>query len=354
MEGTMRTVLVEAFGGPEQLAWVERPLPVPGPGEVLLRLHACGLGFSDRLMCRGEYPGGPRPPFAPGVEAAGEIVAVGGGEGAGGAPRLLDGEPARLGQRVLVVGRGGLQATHAAVPAADCMPLPPGLSWVEAAALPVSFLTAWHALVTVGRAAPSEVVLIHGAGGGLGTAAVQIARRLGLRVVATASTAEKRARLAALGAEVTAGYEDFEAAVRAATAGRGPDLVLETVGGRVLTRGLRLLPPLGRLVLVGLSSGEIPAIDAVSLLHRSRAVLGLHLSAILARPELVAASLASLFAWIAAGELRVQVGEVLPLAEIRRAHELLTDRNRWGKIVLVPGEPPPPGPPAAAPSGALL
>lgn len=327
----MKTVVVEGFGGPERLRLVERPTPRPGPGEVLLRLEACGLNFSDLLMRRGEYLGGPRPPFHPGMEAAGVVEAVGEGEA-----HLLDGTPARPSTRVVAMGAGGLQASHAAVPAAACAALPEGIPFDKAAALPVSWLTAYHALTTVGRAAAGEVVLVHAAAGGLGTAVVQIARRLGLRVVGTASSADKRARVEALGAEATADYDGFERAVRAVAGRRGPDLVIETVGGEVARRSLRLLPPFGRLVLVGMSGGEPPALDAVGLVFGSRAVLGLHLGAVLAHPDLLRPSLARILGWAEAGEIEVQVGRVLPLAEVARAHELLAGRRSWGKIVLVP------------------
>jgi NADPH:quinone reductase len=323
----LRTVEVRGFGGPEHLAWIEAPTPRPGAGELLLRLAACGLNHADLLMRQGTYLGGPRPPFYPGMEAAGTVEEVGPGVPAG-AP-----EP---GTRVSAVAASGLQATHAVVPAAACAALPEGLPWEQAAALPVTHLTAYHALVTVARAEPGEVVLIHGAAGGLGSAAVQIACRLGLRVVATASTPEKRDRARHLGAEHVAGSEDFERVVREVTGGRGPDLVLETIGGEVMRRSLRLLPPLGRLVVLGMASQRAPAIDGVQLLFRSQAVLGFHLRALLGRDDLIAPSLRRILDWIAAGEITVEIGQVLPLAEIRRAHELLAGRRATGKIVLVP------------------
>jgi len=323
----LKTVEVRGFGGPEHLAWIEAPPPRPGAGELLLRLAACGLNHADLLMRQGTYLGGPRPPFRPGMEAAGTVEEVG--------PGTPPGAPAP-GTRVAAVAALGLQATHAVLPAAACVALPEGLPWEQAAALPVTHLTAYHALVTVARAEPGEVVLIHGAAGGLGSAAVQIARRLGLRVVATASTPEKRARARDLGAERVAGYEDFERAVREVTGGCGPDLVLETIGGEVMRRSLRLLPPLGRLVVLGMVSQRAPAVDSVQLLFRSQAVLGFHLRALLGRDDLIAPSLRRILDWIAAGEVTVEVGQVLPLAEIRRAHELLAGRRATGKVVLVP------------------
>jgi NADPH2:quinone reductase len=321
----LRTVEVLGFGGPENLAWIEAPTPRPGAGELLLRIEACGLNHADLLMRQGTYLGGPRPPFRPGMEAAGTVEELGPGAPAG-APQP--------GTRVAAVAASGLQATHSVMPVEACVPLPEGLSWEQAAALPVTHLTAYHALVTVARAEPGEVVLIHGAAGGLGSAAVQIARRLGLRVVATASTPEKQAR--ALGAECASGYEGFERAVRELTGGRGPDLVLETIGGEVMRRSLRLLPPLGRLVVLGMVSQRAPAIDSVQLLFRSQAVLGFHLRALLDRGDLIAPSLRRILDWIAAGEIEIQIGRAMPLAEIRAAHELLAGRGVAGKIVLVP------------------
>lgn len=327
----MKTVEVRGFGGPEHLVWIDAPTPRPGPGELLLRLAACGLNHADLLMRQGAYLGGPRPPFCPGMEAAGTVEEVGPGAPAG-APA---GAPVP-GTRVAAVASAGLQATHAVVPAAACVALPEGLSWEHAAALPVTHLTAYHALVTVARAEPGEIVLIHGAAGGLGSAAVQIARCLGLRVVATASTPEKRDRAHSLGAERVAGYEDFERVVREVTGGRGPGLVLETIGGEVMRRSLRLLPPLGRLVILGMVSQRARAVDSVQLLFRSQAVLGFHLRALLNRDDLIAPSLRRILDWIAAGDITVEVGRVLPLAEIRRAHELLAGRSVTGKVVLVP------------------
>jgi NADPH2:quinone reductase len=261
------------------------------------------------------------------MEAAGTVEEVG--------PGVPAGFPAP-GTRVAAVAASGLQATHAVVPAAACIELPQGFSWEQAAALPVTHLTAYHALVTVARAEPGEVVLIHGATGGLGSAAVQIARCLGLRVVATASTPERQARARDLGAGHTAGYEDFERVVREVTGGRGPDLVIETIGGEVMRRSLRLLPPLGRLVILGMASQRAPALDAVQLLFRSQAVLGFHLRALLDRHDLIAPSLRRILDWIAAGDVTIEIGRVLPLAEICRAHELLAGRGVTGKIVLVP------------------
>jgi NADPH2:quinone reductase len=161
-----------------------------------------------------------------------------------------------------------------------------------------------------------------------------VARRLGLRVAATASTADKRARLAALGAEVVSGYDDFEPAVRKLAGDRGLDLALDSIGGEISRRTFGLLGAFGRQLLVGVSSGEPTRIDALKLLHRSRGVLGFHLRALLADPARAAPLGTCLWGWLADRSVRPQVGEVLPLRDVRRAHELLAGRQTFGKLVL--------------------
>ncbi|HYY56100.1 MAG TPA: zinc-binding dehydrogenase [Pyrinomonadaceae bacterium] len=322
----MKAVRVDAFGGVEVLRVLERPKPEPGESEALIRVAASGLNYSDVMQREGLYPGGPKPPFFPGVEAAGVVEATGKKARAS----------ALVGSRVACITTGGAHAEYVLAGARSLIPLPDAISFVEGAAFPVQYLTAYHALLTVARASEGETALIHAAAGGVGTAAVQIARLLGLRVVGTASTPEKRARLLELGADRAVGYDEFEAAARELTGGRGPEIVLETVGGDVLRRSLALLPPLGRLVVIGIASREAPALDVTKLLFRSQAVLGFHLRAIFERPELVRLSVGQLLSWIGEGKLKVQVGHTLPLIEIRRAHELLASRQTYGKVVLLP------------------
>lgn len=320
----MKRVRVEAFGDVSQVHVLEVPEPIPNPGEVLLDVKACGLQYADVMQREGLYVGGPKPPYDPGLEAAGIVAALGPGVTA----------PA-VGTRVVVMAGGGLFAGRVAVPAKTCMPIPDTMTFEAAAAFPVNYLTAHHALVTVARASPGELVVIHAAGGGVGTAAVQVAKRLGLVVIATASTADKRERVKALGADVVTGYDDFEAAART-LAPEGPAIILESVGGDILSRSLACLAPLGRLVVLGLAGKGAKPIDPVKLLFRSRGVLGFHLNAIFSRPALLASSLAELLAQVERGELAIQVGHVLPLGEIRAAHELIASRASFGKIVLVP------------------
>jgi NADPH2:quinone reductase len=317
----MKQVRVEQFGDVAQLRVVDAPEPVPGAGELVVEIAAAGVGYADLLQREGVYVGGPRPPFVPGSEAAGTVVAHGDG---------VTAPP--LGARVLVIARGGLHAERAAVPAASCLALPAPLDFTTGAAFGISYLTAYHALTTVAHARAGELVVIHAAAGGLGTAAVQLARLLGLTVIATASTEDKRARVRALGAELVVDYDGWQAAVRDRG---GAAIVLDSIGGDILRKSLAILAPLGRLVLVGLSSKQAPPLDSLKLIYRSRAVLGLHLDAILGRPDLLVPSLAELTGYLERGELAVQVGQTFPLAEVARAHELLANRGNYGKLVLV-------------------
>jgi NADPH2:quinone reductase len=264
----------------------------------------------------GLYPGGPKPPFISGLEAAGVVEA---------------GEGLPIGARVMAVSAGGCHAERLCVRAAACMPVPESMSFIEAAAFPVQYLTAYHALTTVGRAVAGETVLIHAAAGGVGTAAVQIAKLLGLRVIGTTSSEEKRARVLELGADEAFSYEEFDQKLNGKNA---PTLILEAVGGEVFRRSLAILPSLGRLVVFGAASREVEPIDTLKLLFRSQGVFGLHLSAIFERPNLMGESVKQLFEWIGEGRLKMQVGHVLPLAKIREAHELISSRKSYGKIVL--------------------
>jgi NADPH2:quinone reductase len=314
----MKAVQVKGFGDVDQLELVELPEPEPQAGQVRIRVEASGLNYADVMQRAGLYPGGPKPPFISGLEAAGVVEAG-------------DGLP--VGARVVAVSPGGCHAERLSVYAAACIPVPESMSFVEAAAFPVQYLTAYHALTTVGRAVSGETVLIHAAAGGVGTAAVQIAKLLGLRVIGTASSEEKRARVLELGADEVFSYDEFDQKLSGKNA---PVLILEAVGGDVFRRSLAILPSLGRLVVFGAASREVQPIDTLQLLFRSQGVFGLHLNAIFERPELMSESLKRLFGWIGQGKLKMQVGHVLPLAQNREAHELISSRKSYGKIDLTP------------------
>lgn len=311
----MKAVRVKGFGGVDQLEFVELPDPEPQPGQVRVRVEACGLNYADVMQREGLYPGGPKPPYIPGLEAAGVVEA---------------GDSLPAGTRVMALAASGCHAELVCVFAAACVRCPESMSFAEAAAFPVQYLTAYHALTTLGRAEAGETVLIHAAAGGVGTAAVQIAKLLGLHVTGTASSEEKRQRILELGADEVFSYDEFDQKLNGK-----PALILEAVGGDVFKRSLAILPSLGRLVVYGAASRDVQPVDTLKLLFRSQAVIGLHLNAIFERPRLMAESLTRLLGWIEQGKLKIQVGHTLPLAEIRQAHELIASRKSYGKIVLV-------------------
>jgi len=179
-------------------------------------------------------------------------------------------------------------------------------------------------------------VIIHAAAGALGTTAVQVAKQLGLTVVATASTDDKRARAAALGADVVCSYDDFDVAVRRVTADRGADIVLDGVGGDVTRRSLAVLRPFGRLVVIGASSGEAPRLDPIKMIHSSVAVIGFHLRGLWRQPEVAREAASEWMKWVASGAVQPQIDTVVPLADVRVAHQRMADRRAIGKIVLTP------------------
>ena len=314
----MRAVQVKGFGGVDQLELVELPDPQPQPGQLRIRVEASGLNYADVMQREGLYPGGPKPAFIPGLEAAGVVEA---------------GDSLPAGSRVMAMSASGCQAEQVCVSSTACIPFPDSMSFVEAAAFPVQYLTAYHALTTCGRATAGQTVLIHAAAGGVGTAAVQIAKLLGLHVIGTASSEEKRQRVLDLGADKAFSYEEFDEKL---TGNNAPHLILEMVGGEIFQRSLAILPSLGTLVVYGAASKQVPTIDTLKLLFRSHAVVGLHLNAIFERPQLLGESFKQLLSWVEQGKLKMQVGHVLPLAEIREAHELISSRGSYGKIVLVP------------------
>jgi NADPH2:quinone reductase len=321
----MKAARVKAFGDPTQLELVDVPDPAPESDEVVVRVKACGLNFADVAQREGLYPGGPKPPYIPGMEAAGIVESAGDAVG----------HSLPIGSRVVVLA----PAAHAELvcqKARACIRLPESMSFNEGAAFPVQYLTAYHCLITLAHAVSGETVLIHAGAGGVGTAALQIAKLLGLRVVVTASTAEKCAKALALGADAAAGYEDFETVVRELTNGRGPDICLESIGGDVFQRSLAMLPAFGRLVVYGAAGRAPQPIDTLKLFFRSHSVLGFHLNGIFGRADLLLPSLDTLLDWFTESKLTIQIGHTFPLAEIREAHELLASRQSYGKIVLVP------------------
>lgn len=323
----MRAVLCREFGSHENLVVEDVPAPPdPGPGQVKLRLRAAGLNFADLLMVGGTYQEKPTLPFSPGLEAAGEVIAVGPG-----VTRVAPGD------RVLALLDHGGFAEQALAREADVHKLPDGLDDATAAGFAIAYGTAHGALRWRAGLEPGETVLIHGAGGGVGLAAVEVAKAMGATVIATAGDAGKLAIAREHGADHLIDYktEALRGRVKAICRGGGVDVVYDPVGGEVFDQSLRCMSWCGRLVLIGFASGTVPPIPANILLVKNLTVLGLYWGSYRRhRPNLVAEAFAELFAWHEAGKLRPHISHSLDLDRAREALDLIKTRRSTGKVVL--------------------
>jgi NADPH2:quinone reductase len=314
----MRAVRISAFGGPEVLELVEdAPVPEPREGQVLVRVSRAGINFADTHARDNSYLSSYEVPLIPGAEVAGEVD----------------------GRRVAaLVGTGGY-AEYAVAPAGAVFPLPDAVSDAAALALLIQGLSAWHLLRTSAKLAEGESVVVHAAAGGVGSLAVQLAKRFGAgRVIATASSEDKRALARELGADaaVDAREPELAGALREANDGAKVDVVLEMAGGRVFDQSLRALAPFGRLVVYGMASREANEVTSGALMARSQAVVGFWLTHCFGRAGMVAEPLEELFGLVASGDLRVVEGEVYGLSDARRAHEEMQARRTSGKLLLDP------------------
>jgi len=324
----MKAIVVSRFGGPEVLELGDREAPPPGRGEVRVRVRAAGVNRADLLQRAGHYPApADAPPDIPGLEFAGELEAVGEG--------VTDAAP---GDRVLGLCGGGAYAEAITVPARTVARLPDALTFTDGAAIPEAFITAWDALVEQAHLGAGETVLIHAVGSGVGTAAVQVARAVGARVVGTARTADKLARVRPLGLDegvhVTGG--GFAPAVLHATGGRGADVVLDLVGGPYLSESLACVAARARIMLVGLLAGPRAELDLGRLLRQRVQVTGTVLRARpleekIAAVQQMARHLLPLFE---RGALGAVVDRVFPLAEAAAAHAHVASNGAFGKVVL--------------------
>ncbi|MGQ2935290.1 MAG: NADPH:quinone oxidoreductase family protein [Sphingopyxis sp.] len=309
-------------------ALADLPVPLPGPGEVRVRVRAAAVNFPDLLMTGGGYQLKPDLPFVSGLEFAGEVDAV--GEGVDGwAP----------GDAVIGGNRFGAMAEYAAVPAANLRRKPERLSWDEAAAYPVAYLTAYVALVRCARVEPGEWVLVHGAAGGVGLATVDLAKALGARVIAAASRAEKReaiARLYAPDAVISAG-PGFRDEVKALTGGKGADVIFDPVGGDIFDESTRCIAFGGRLLVIGFASGRIAEVSVNMPLIKGFSVVGVRAGEYGRRfPDRGAENVAAIDALAAAGKIRPHVHASLDLADWREGFAMLERREVVGKVVLKP------------------
>jgi putative PIG3 family NAD(P)H quinone oxidoreductase len=324
----MRAVEIREPGGPEMLVLTERPTPVPGAGEVLIKVAAAGVNRPDVLQRQGRYP----PPLGvtdiPGLELAGTVVAAGPDAGAW-----------RAGDAVCALVSGGGYAEFCVAPAPQCLPLPRGLDAVHAAGLPETTFTVWTNLFERGKLMAGETVLVHGGSSGIGTTAIQMARARGARVFTTAGSDEKCRACEALGAERAFNYRDvdFVEAATAATSGRGVDVVLDMVGGSYLQRNVDVLAPEGRLVMIGRQGGARSDLDVMPILRKRLTLTGSTLRGrtVAEKGAIAAAVHREVWPLVEAGTVKVVVHETFPLARAADAHRTMESSTHIGKLVLV-------------------
>lgn len=324
----MQAITIPVFGDDvDSLVLAEVDDPVPGPGDVLIDVSAAGVNRADLLQRRGFYSPPPGASPLPGLEVAGTIAEVGD-----------DVTTWRVGQQVCALLTGGGYAQRVAVPAGQVLPIPGGLSPIEAAALPEVTCTVWSNVVMAAHLRPGEVVLFHGGSSGIGTMGIQLARELGATVAVTAGNADKLAACRTLGAEVLINYRerDFVEELKSATGGHGADVILDVIGAKYLARNISGLAANGRLVVIGLQGGAKEEIDLGALLAKRATLIATSLRA---RPDaekaaIVAAVLDHVWPMVDAGRVKPIVHETVPLAEAARAHRILQEGHHIGKVVL--------------------
>ncbi len=304
----MKAIVIEETGGPEQLQLRDVPDPDMSGAEVL-EIRAAGVNFLDVLVRQGNYAQAPQLPTIPGVEVAGETAE---------------------GRRVIGLLPGGGYAERVAVDEERLFPLPDGASFVEGSSFLLTFLTAWIPLTRQVRLEAGQTVLVHAGSGGVGTAAIQCAAHLGARVLATASTEEKRSFCVDQGATDAYGYDEFAEAIR-------PDVVVDPVGGEVFAASVATLAPMGTIIGVGYAGGWWEDLNPALLVGRNVGVQGFYLGRLMSRrPELVAEAARELLDLWSSGAVKPAVGAEFPLADAADAHRLIEERKHVGKVVLVP------------------
>ena len=324
---TMKAIDPEQPGGPDVLRPVDRPVPRPGPDEVLIRVAAAGVNRPEVMQRQGKYPPPPGAPSILGMELSGTIVAVGDGV-----------EPFQIGQPVCALVTGGGYAEYAVAPFGQCLPVPDGLSMAEAAALPETLFTVWTNLFERAYAAEGDRVLVHGGTSGIGTMAIALGRLFGLQVIVTAGSDAKCAAARDLGAAHAINYrtEDFVERVKAITDGRGVDIVLDMVGGDYVPRNLQCLAEDGRHVSIAVQRGASAEIPLFEMMRRRLTLTGSTLRARdVAFKSLVAEEIVrSVWPFVESGQLRPVMDRSFPLAEAPAAHRRMEAGDHVGKIVL--------------------
>jgi NADPH2:quinone reductase len=309
------------------LRWSGMATPAPGPGEARVAIRAASLNFPDLLVVQGKYQFKPTPPFTPGAEFSGVVEALG-----------EDVTHLAVGQPVMSVAVTGGFATHACAQAGRLVPMPAGMPFEDAAAFLMTYGTSHHALMDRAALRSGETVLVLGAAGGVGTAAVQIAKAAGARVIAAVSTDEKAALCRSIGADDTINYTSVSLrdALKSLTGGRGPDVIYDPVGGDVAEPAFRSIGWRGRYLVVGFAQGDIPSLPLNLPLLKGASVVGVFWGDFVRRePQAFARSLAELGGWYGAGRVKPVLDRILPMGELAQAFERMASRQALGKIVLV-------------------
>ena len=324
----MQAWLCENPVGVDALVWKELPTPQPGPGQVLLAIKAASLNFPDILIVQNKYQFKPPLPFVPGSEYAGVVQVLGKGV-----------THLRVGQSVACLSGTGGFATHVLAPAAQCFPLPEGFGHVDAAAFIMTYATSHHALLDRGQLKAGETVLVLGAAGGVGTAAIQIAKVAGARVIAAASSEEKCALCKSMGADATINYStgNLRDAIKAATDGRGPDVVYDPVGGEFAEPVFRSIAWRGRYLVIGFAAGPIPSLPLNLALLKGASIVGVFWGDFSKRePKANADMMAELAQWYLQGKIKPVIDRTMPMAELKAAYARMGSRGVMGKLVMVP------------------
>jgi NADPH:quinone reductase len=326
----MHAWLCENPIGIDAVTWKELPTPVPAEGQVLINIKAASLNFPDILIVQNKYQHKPALPFVPGSEYAGVIEAVGPGV-----------THLKVGQNVACLSGTGGFGTHTLAPAALCMPLPAGFSHVDAAAFIMIYATSHHALVDRAQLKAGETVLILGAAGGVGTSAIQIAKAMGAKVIAAASSDEKCALCKSIGADETINYatENLRERIKSLTDGKGPDVIYDPVGGEYTEPAFRSIAWRGRYLVVGFAAGPIPALPFNLMLLKGASVVGVFWGDFAKKePKANAAMMAELAGWYAKGTIKPVIDSTMPMSELKEAYAHMSSRSVKGKLVMVNGE----------------
>jgi putative PIG3 family NAD(P)H quinone oxidoreductase len=318
----MKAIEISQPGGPEVLRIKELPMPEPGNGQVLVKIHAAGVNRPDILQRQGGYPPPPGAPLTPGLEIAGEVMTAG--------------TRYKIGDRICALVPGGGYAEYAVVAEDNALPLPQGFSMIEAAAIPETYFTVWTNVFDRGRLQPGETILIHGGSSGIGTTAIQLAKAFGSKVVVTAGSDDKCAECLALGADVAINYKTQDFVEELKTRGIAPDVILDMVGGDYVARNLRCIAMHGRIVNIAFQKGSKVEIDLLPIMVKRLTLTGstLRPRSVAEKAEIARALEARVWPLFAAGKCKPVIFRTFPLADAAGAHRLMETSQHTGKIVL--------------------